>query len=423
MVFLPISPIIIVNFALNDTKMATLKIYNDIQTEQDKKLAAFWGDAEGVCFKDIDEFCSSIPEDDGKIDLRLHCDGGSVTEGWAMYDRLRATGKEITATIEGNCSSMATVVLMAAPKERRRAYANAHICVHNPWMCPWGLGTTVTADDLQKYADDLRAEQDRLVTLYVDRCGCSSEEIQAVMNEDRYMNTDEALELGIIGDVLPPMSAYKKTNIDKMNKQNEMVEVKASKLDRLLAKLGFKTLDEFDKSEIVGMELNTASGDKLDIQRDGGEPEVGDVASPNGSHLMPDGKTIVVENGVITAINQPQGDGDGKKGDKDDGVQGKSNAETQALLQRVKSLEKENGELKERVEKAEKNAKTIDDLQVLNAVKMAGGIEVLAKISSNYTPSKRQPSGKQASERTEGITAEAILAKYKEMTEKNKKEQ
>lgn len=400
--------------------MATLKIYNDIQTEQDKKLAAFWGDVEGVCFKDIDEFCSSIPEDDGKIDLRLHCDGGSVTEGWAMYDRLRATGKEITATIEGNCSSMATVVLMAAPKERRRAYKNAHICIHNPWICPWGLGASVNADDLQKHADDLRAEQDRLVTLYVDRCGCSAEKIQTVMDEDRYMNTDEALELGIIGVVLPPMSASKKNNIDKMSKQNEMVEVKASKLDRLLAKFGIKTLDEFDKSEIVGMELNTASGDKLDIQRDGGVPEVGDVASPDGSHPMPDGKTIVVENGVITAINQPQGDGDGKKGDKDDGAQGKSNAEMQGLLQRVKSLEKENSELKARAEKAEKNARTVEDLQVLNAVKMAGGIEVLAKISSDYTPDRRQPSGKQAAERNEGITTEGILAKYKQMHEKTK---
>lgn len=86
---------------------------------------------------------------------RLHCDGGSVTEGWAIYDRLRATGKEITATAEGNCASMATIILMAAPKERRRAYENAHICVHNPWMCPWALGDAVTADDLQKYANDL----------------------------------------------------------------------------------------------------------------------------------------------------------------------------------------------------------------------------------------------------------------------------
>ena len=405
--------------------MATLKIYNDIQTEQDKKLAKYWGDAEGVCYKDIDEFCSSIPEDDNKIDLRLHCDGGSVTEGWAMYDRLRATGKEITATIEGNCSSMATVVLMAAPKERRRAYKSAHICVHNPWMCPWGLGTAVTADDLQKYADDLRAEQEKMKNLYVERCGCSAEEIQALMDEDKYIDTDKALELGIIGEIVPPLSASKKTDINKtiMSKENGTVEVKASKLDKLLAKLGFKTLEDFEKSEIEGLELNTASGDKLNVQRDGGQPEVGDGASPNGSHLMPDGQTIVVENGVITAIEQPTEGGEGKKGDKDDGAQGKANAEMQGLLQRVKSLEKENEELKARAEKAEKNARSIEDLKILNAVKMAGGIEVLAQISSSYTPDKRQPSGKQAAERTEdGITKEAILAQYEKMKNKGKKQ-
>ena len=405
--------------------MATLKIYNDIQTEQDKKLAKYWGDAEGVCYKDIDEFCSSIPEDDNKIDLRLHCDGGSVTEGWAMYDRLRATGKEITATIEGNCSSMATVVLMAAPKERRRAYKSAHICVHNPWMCPWGLGTAVTADDLQKYADDLRAEQEKIKNLYVERCGCTAEEIQAIMDEDKYIDTDKALELGIIGEIVPPLSASKKTDINKtiMSKENGTVEVKASKLDKLLAKLGFKTLEDFEKSEIEGLELNTASGDKLNVQRDGGQPEVGDGASPNGSHLMPDGQTIVVENGVITAIEQPTEGGEGKKGDKDDGAQGKANAEMQGLLQRVKSLEKENSKLKARAEKAEKNARSIEDLKILNAVKMAGGIEVLAQISSTYTPDKRQPSGKQAAERTEdGITKEAILAQYEKMKNKGKKQ-
>ena len=164
--------------------MATLKIYNDIQREADKTVSRMFGEAEGVCFKDIDEFCNGIEDTDNDIDLRLHCAGGSVVEGWAIYDRLRATGKTITATIEGDCASMATVILMAAPKERRRAYENAHICIHNPWLCPWALGDALTADDLQKVANDLRSEQSRMVDLYVERTGADRETIQSLMNED-----------------------------------------------------------------------------------------------------------------------------------------------------------------------------------------------------------------------------------------------
>ena len=44
--------------------MAVLKIYNDIQTENEKAVCRYWGDADGVCFKDVDEFVSSIKEDD-----------------------------------------------------------------------------------------------------------------------------------------------------------------------------------------------------------------------------------------------------------------------------------------------------------------------------------------------------------------------
>ena len=55
----------------------------------------------------MDEFINGIPAGDDNIELLLHCDGGEVNEGWAIVDKLRSTGKKITATIEGNCASMA----------------------------------------------------------------------------------------------------------------------------------------------------------------------------------------------------------------------------------------------------------------------------------------------------------------------------
>ena len=371
--------------------MAVIKIYNDIQTEDEKAESRFWGLSEGVCFKDIDEFCESIPEDDNEIEVRLHCSGGSCIEGWSIYDRLRATDKEITCIVEGNAASMATVILMSAPKERRKAYNSAQICVHNPWVPCWCLDDALTADDLKKHENALREQQEKILNLYVERCGCDKEEMQALMNEDKYIGVEEAKQLGLIGEIIAPISARKQNRVLNNKKQEQMkkkkdekVEVKASVLNRVLAKLGLTSIEEFAK----GMELSATDGTVLTIEREEGEPQVGDVASPDGEFVMPDGKTIVVENGVITEIKEDS------KGAKNEG----ENEQT-----RIEELEKEVEELKERIAELEKenetakaNAKTTEDLRILNAVKIAGGEKALAKISSNYKPDGRKPDGSKA---------------------------
>lgn len=397
--------------------MAQLKIYTDIQSESDKTFARFVGDVEGVSFADIDAFCNSIPADDNQIEVRLHCDGGSVTEGWAMYDRLRATGKEITCIVEGNAASMATVILMAAPKERRKAYENAHILVHNPWAV---VMTAADADDMQKMANDLKAEQERLVNLYVERCGVDRDTIQSLMDEDKFITAAEAKELGIIGEIIPPISAKVRTTTNP-NNMNE-VNVKASLLDRMLAKLGFKTLDEAASLDIKALELSTADGQTLTIEREEGQPQVGDAASPDGEWLMPDGTTIVVENGVITDI-KPKEDApeanadDDKKGEVDPTTEeDDKDEEMERLRERIAELEKENEELRQQLESANANARTTDDLRILNAVKMAGGEEALKKFSSTYTPDTRMPQGKKVSAAANGslITADDIRQRYQQ---------
>lgn len=372
--------------------MAVLKIYNDIQTENEKNSCKFWGDAEGVCFKDVDEFCESIPADDNAIDVRLHCDGGSVIEGWSIYDRLRATGKVITCTVEGNAASMATVIMMAAPKERRKAYKNAEICVHNPWVPAYALGDTLTAAELEKAASDLKETQNKMLDLYVERCECNREEMQALMDEDKYIGVDRAMELGLIGEIIAPASAKKQgamlnnKNSKKMAKEkDEKVEVKASLLDRALAKLGLKNIDELAK----GMDLSTSDGQTLTVEREEGEPQVGDKASPDGEFVMPDGKTIVVKDGVITDIKTDSNGSDGE---------GDRIAELEA---EVEELKKKIEELEQAKATAEANAKTKDDLRILNAVKIAGGEKALAKISSSYKPEPRKQEGGNATAKAE----------------------
>ena len=377
--------------------MAVLNIYNDIQSEQEKSALSMWGVNPGISFQDINQFCDSIPAEDKAIDVHIHCNGGDVLEGWAIYDRLRATGKEITTTVDGTAASMATVIMMAAPKERRKAHANAQILVHNPWVDPMWMGGAATAEDLEKAAAQLKAQQDRILDLYVERCGCDREEMAALMAEDKFIDTDKAIELGMISEVILPISAKRVSN---MNIKDKIINAITSIFngDNEGNELPAKAEETM---QMKAMELNTANGDILRIEREEGEPAVGDKAEPDGEWLMPDNTTIVVEDGAITEIRQPEEqdevveEREGQEGDRDepDGERERNLAEENGRLkERIAELEAQVAELTELLEQARANAKTQDDLQILNMVTMAGGKEkVFANIKSTNTPDKRIP--------------------------------
>lgn len=343
-----------------------------------------WCGSDGVCFKDIDEFLASIANDDDTIDLRLHCEGGSVTEGWAIVDKLRASGKKITATVEGVCASMATVVLLAASE--RKAYPHASLLIHEPYIPEYTLADAYRAEDLQKMADSLNAETQKILDFYVERTGADRGELEALMKEDKFVDMERAKELGFISEILPAMSARSRTPkaVGKWNNHqnsNNMAENK-KKIAEVFAALG-EALG-LSQPRAVAYELTTESGDTITIDKPEGEdPAVGDAASPDGEHKMPDGTTIVVVDGIITEIRPAEGNDD-DNGDNDDEL-AKANA-------RIAELEAELANAKAEAESAKAQAKTKEDMEILNLVTIAGGKEWLAQAKSEYKPAKRTAS-------------------------------
>lgn len=418
--------------------MAKLRIYNDIDS-QDNKFWYQWCGSDCVCFQDIDVFAASIPKDDDTIDMRIFCNGGSVVEGWAIYDRLRQSGKKISCTVEGKAASMATIIMLAAPKESRKAYENAAFLLHNPWVPGWCLGDQLNAKDLKNQSEEMQMWQDKMVDAYVERCECDREEIQALMDKDIFISTSEALRLGLISSTVAPISASaSQRNIENFinsKQQNpkameKKTEVKASLLDKILAKLGVKTLEEAEqavaepqaKVEPKAMELNTADGQTLTVEREEGDPQVGDKASPDGTFEMPDGKTIVVEDGVITDIKTADDEGgEGGEGGEGSSATSTDNDTVAKLQQQVAALKQQLSDTKAALAGAQKLAKSKEDMRILNAVKMAGGAEkVLAGFSSNYQPAQRQPSGKGAGEQVD-VKADAKTISEKVKAFRSKK--
>lgn len=361
--------------------MAILKIYNPIVTEEQKSDLAFFYGTDGVCFKDVDEFIGTIPEDDPAIELRLHCDGGDVSEGWAIVDKLRSTGKKITAVIEGNCASMATVVLLAASE--RRAYPHASLLIHEPYYPAYTLAEAYRAAELEALATSLREDTRKMLDFYVERTGADRAELEALMSEDKFIDMERARTLGFIHEILPPASARAKghlgiaawgvrqTNTNNQNSMSKNTNGEDKRglrkaLSSLAAALGLEPI------KAVGYELSTESGDTITIDKPEGEdPAVGDPASPDGEHTMPDGRVIVIEEGVITEIREA-----GADPELDPDELARANARI--------------AELEEALAEAQKNAKTSADKHILNLVSIAGGVAWLEKVRSEYKPAGRQ---------------------------------
>ena len=166
----------------------------------------------------------------------------------------------------------------------------------------------------------------------------------------------EAKELGFINEIIEPISAISKTQNKKdMSKKNLK-----DALNVLAQALGLGAKD---------IELTTEDGQTLTVEREEGEPEVGDAANPDGEWLMPDGRTIVVADGVITEIREAETAGE----------------DVDALKARIEELEAE-------LEAERAKAKTDEENTILAQVKAAGGKAWLDKATtSNYNPPKPKP--------------------------------
>ena len=346
--------------------MAKLRIYSDIVDEETKMFLS-WSGMDAMAFSDIDQFISTLPEDDAEINLTINCRGGMTDTALAMYDALRATGKTISAEVIGECSSSATLLLLSARADLRKAHPNASILIHNPYISGFVEGD---AKQVGAIAESLEDVQNKFLDIYVERTGADRETLQNIMNEGKPMNVTKAKELGFIAETILPISAKNKTH-----KVNEM-SIK-EKIFNALAK-------------VFGMSLETADGKTLELEKESGEPVVGDVVtSEDGEYLMNDGTTIVVEESKIVEIRPAEEEAnEAERGEESEErlEQNEELSEKDAEIDRLKAQiaerDAEIDRLRRELEDAQAKAKSDTENEVLAMVETAGGIKWLKGVQS-----------------------------------------
>lgn len=231
---------------------------------------------------------------DGDRDITMMSFGGSLIEGWAIHDYVKLNKSVDSITAFGMIASSATIIMMASPI--RNATPNSKFVIHNPWTMEIG-----DAAKLEKTASELKAEEDRLINFYADSLGKDYDTIKSLMAENRELTADEALELGLITDII--------------KFENMAEQVTKKDLETFENSFFAKIKNFFNPKNMVvqstdGTELEFESGVESSDQIAVGQTLKAGGQPASGTFVLVDGVTVVADNGTITEVTPKEPEGD-----------------------------------------------------------------------------------------------------------------
>jgi len=132
-----------------------------------------------------------------EISLYINCPGGEIYPGLAVYDTMQLIRAPVSTIAVGWAASLGTVLLAAGTKGKR--YALPHATIH---MHPAGGAARGYAPDVRIQLNELLRVEDLIKNLLAQHTGQSLERLAKDFDRDYFMDPREAVEYGIIDEVL-----------------------------------------------------------------------------------------------------------------------------------------------------------------------------------------------------------------------------
>lgn len=142
---------------------------------------------------------------DQDVHLYINSPGGLVDQTLAIYDTMQFMGSEVATYCIGQAASGAAIVLMAGTKGKRFILPNAKVMLHQPYG-----GITGQAEDIRIQADEVLRDKRRLNNIIANCTGRPVEQIEQDTERDRFLSAEEALEYGIIDEIVDDANAAEK---------------------------------------------------------------------------------------------------------------------------------------------------------------------------------------------------------------------
>ncbi len=130
------------------------------------------------------------------ISLYINSPGGSVTDGFAIFDTINYIKCDVSTICVGMAASMGAFLLSAGAKGKRYALTNSEVMIHQPLG-----GTRGQATDIQIQAEHILKLKKKLTKILAENCGKDIKTVADDCERDFYMTASEAKEYGIIDKV------------------------------------------------------------------------------------------------------------------------------------------------------------------------------------------------------------------------------
>jgi ATP-dependent Clp protease protease subunit len=125
--------------------------------------------------------------------------GGEINSGFGIFDMVRFIEAPVTTVVAGLAASMGSLIALSAKKERRFAFPNAKLLIHQPLISGFLQGP---ASDLEIHATDIIKVKAKINQIYATETGRPLAEIEKLTDRDKWLSPEEAKDLGLISKII-----------------------------------------------------------------------------------------------------------------------------------------------------------------------------------------------------------------------------
>ncbi len=134
---------------------------------------------------------------DKDIHLYVNSPGGAVNAGLAIYDTMQFVKPDVSTVCVGQAASMGALILAGGASGKRHALPHSRIMIHQPMG-----GAQGQASDIDIQAKEILRLRERLNQIMVKHTGKTIKTVRKDTDRDYFMESEEALEYGIIDSVI-----------------------------------------------------------------------------------------------------------------------------------------------------------------------------------------------------------------------------